>query len=116
MAPSRTRPNRPVPRIRPLLLPASWALVMGVLTLPVAFSQPGVGFDSSWLAGLNMGFERHLPWGTGLAWTYGPYGFADFTAFYYRDAWEIPPLVTLLVHAPFFVTLAAFIQSVVGSR
>ena len=103
-------------RIRPLLVPASWALVMGVLTLPAAFSLPGVGLDQSWLAGLNMGFERHLHWGTGLAWTYGPYGFADFTSFYYRDTWEIALLVTMLVHAAFFVSLAAFIRSVGGSR
>jgi len=103
-----------VTRVRPILLPASWALVMGVLTLPAAYALPGVGLDPSWLAGLNMGFERHLAWGTGLVWTYGPFGFTDFNAFYYADAWEIALGVTLLVHAAFFVTVAAFIQTVGG--
>lgn len=103
-------------RIRPFLLPAAWALVVGVLTLPAAFTVPEAGLDPSWLAGLNMAFERHLHFGTGVVWTYGPYGFTDFNAFYYTNTWTIGLLVTLLAHAAFFVTVAAFINSVGGSR
>ena len=117
MAPSCPRPHRELTApLRRLLFPAAWALALGIVTLPAAFSVPGVGLDPSWLAGVNMAFEQHLHWGLGVIWTYGPYGFTDSNAFYYFNTWAIGLTVTLLVHAVFFATVATFINGIGGSR
>jgi hypothetical protein len=91
--------------------PALWGLLLALLTIPPALTRPGVGLDFSWLAGLNLAFTHHLAWGNGLVWTYGPFGFTDFTAFYDASPWVIALAVTLLVHAAFFIILVGYLRT-----
>jgi hypothetical protein len=52
-----------------------FGLLVAVLTWPVSMAPAGPGLDASWNAGLAMGFEQGLHFGTELVFTYGPLGF-----------------------------------------
>ena len=49
-----------------------------------AWARVAPGLDPSWQAGLAEGFERHLQWGPGIIFTFGPYGLVDTVLPFYR--------------------------------
>jgi hypothetical protein len=50
-------------------------LVVALLGWQIGMRPPGVGLDPSWNAGLAMGVDQGLHWGTEVVFTYGPLGF-----------------------------------------
>lgn len=57
--------------------PASWlvGLMVAVVGWQPGFVLPFAGIDASWWAGLYMGLENDLQWGSEIVFTYGPLGF-----------------------------------------
>ena len=64
---------------------AAVSLVATVLSWRTsAWAKVAPGLDPSWQAGLAEGFERHLQWGPGIIFTFGPYGLVDTVLPFYR--------------------------------
>ena len=55
------------------------------------------GLDPSWQAGIALAFTRHIQWGPGLDFTYGPYGFAGFVEPFARSTALIAMLYVFVV-------------------
>ena len=74
--------------------PGWWAGAPGVAAVSLAatvlswrtsaWAKVAPGLDPSWQAGLAEGFERHLQWGPGIIFTFGPYGLVDTVLPFYR--------------------------------
>ncbi len=65
---------RSLDRVRGLLTAAS-AVAILVLCWPIETVAPSIGLDPSWVAALQVAAQRHMHFGSELAYTYGPLGF-----------------------------------------
>lgn len=64
----------------PLHRPESWLLLLAIgLAAPVSHPLPGPGLDPGWITGLNIARLHRLQFGSGIEFTYGPWGFLDYT-------------------------------------
>ncbi len=70
------RPGAPG-RIIERLWPFAAALVLAVVTWPVASVAPTTGLDPSWRIGLALAFRDRLAWGDDIVFSYGPLGFLE---------------------------------------
>lgn len=61
-------------RVRGLLTGVSAAAIL-VLAWPIVTVTPQIGLDPSWVAALHVAAQRHMHFGSELAYTYGPLGF-----------------------------------------
>ena len=69
-------------RIRGLLSVAIAAFLL-ILNWPVETVVPGIGLDASWVAALHVAAQRHLHFGSELAYTFGPLGFLGLPGPYF---------------------------------
>lgn len=65
-----------LPRSR-LLHPLVVGGTLAVLCLPLASTLPEAGLDPSWQIGLSLGASRSVTAGSGILFTYGPFGFVS---------------------------------------
>jgi hypothetical protein len=75
--------NRMANRIRRLrssnyVLDGAIGVVFGVLTWPAASTPASTGVDPSWIVGLHIAARERLPFGSDIAFTFGPLGFLGF--------------------------------------
>jgi hypothetical protein len=63
-----------VDRVRSLIT-VTFAVVILVLSWPITSAAPGTGLDASWVAALHVAAQRHLHFGSQLAYSFGPLGF-----------------------------------------
>lgn len=57
--------------------------IISVLAWPIGIRGAEIGVDASWIAGLHLAARDHLPFGTGVVFTYGPLGFLGFPQPYF---------------------------------
>lgn len=69
-----------------------------------------VGLDPSWEAGLALARLRGLSWGPELAFTYGPLGFLQTTAYYSFDQSLLATVYQLIIVAALFLGIAAALR------
>lgn len=61
-------------RVRALITWVSAATIL-LLCWPIETVTPQIGLDPSWVAALHVAAQRHMHFGSELAYTYGPLGF-----------------------------------------
>jgi hypothetical protein len=87
------------------LWPLGAALVIAVLTWPVASVTPGTGLDPSWRIGLAMAFRDRMSWGDDLVFSYGPLGFLENPVNVSVPGLALALLWTFLVQAVLALTI-----------
>lgn len=99
------------------------ASVLAVFIIaPQASVDAGVGLDPSWEAVVALAPGRHIAWGPGLVFTYGPLGYLQTTAYYSFDQSVLATIYQFLVVAALFVGIASVLgryytpmQSIIGA-
>ncbi len=104
--------ERRLPVSRATLGLAAWALLMFLLTVPNPIDGPPGWLDGSWQVGLDMASRQHLPMGSRLFFTYGPYGFLDFNVPYFAQQWLRAVGTDLAIHGGFLIALAILLRRV----
>lgn len=87
-------PKRPHPAVTVLV-----STVALFLMWPIASLAPVNSLDASWQAGLHMAAKRGIPFGTEIAFTYGPLGFLNVPQAYFTSTGTAAVLYTLAVNA-----------------
>ena len=72
---SGPRPPRLVRAAKVAAEPAVVAAILTLFGLPLSPVTPQAGLDNSFFVGLSLAITHHIPFGTGLVFTYGPLGF-----------------------------------------
>jgi hypothetical protein len=91
---------------------AAWVVAVAVVTAPDPI--PGVPnwLDGSWTVGLDMASRQHLPMGSRLFFTYGPYGFLDSAIPYFGERWLMAMPATALMHLALVASIAVLLRMV----
>jgi len=72
--------------------------VLAALTWPIASPLPSTGPDASWVAGLYMGLDQGLRFGTQFVFAYGPLGFLEQPVLYDTGLWVIAILYRAAIY------------------
>ncbi|WP_293327884.1 hypothetical protein [Mycobacterium sp.] len=94
---------------------ARWQLAIAaaatvLIVAPQSSADAGVGIDPSWEAVVAMAPSRHIAWGPGLVFTYGPLGYLQTTAYYSFGQSVLATIYQFAIVAALFLGLTAALR------
>lgn len=89
-------------------------LVISILTWFVAIAEPSTGLDQGWIAGMYMGAQNGMSFGSDFVFTYGPLGFLNFATDWYVGLANLAYLWLALLHVVFACLLVGALRRSLG--
>jgi len=86
------------------------AVVAALVIAPQASVEAGTGLDPSWEAVVALARIQHIAWGPQLAFTYGPLGYLQTTAYYTYDQSVLATIYQFSVVGALFLGIAAALR------
>ena len=85
-------------------------MIAALIFWPHASTDAVIGLDPSWEAGLALARIHDLAWGRQIAFTYGPFGFLQNSAYYSFDQSLLATIYQVTVVAALFLGIAATLR------
>lgn len=112
----RTRIPSQIERLRSTVYAFDGAIgaAIGLLTWPAASTAASTDIDSSWVVGLHMAAHERLPFGSDIAFTFGPLGFLGFPQPYLGWTSVLALIFVGVVHIATCATLFHLARQAIG--
>jgi hypothetical protein len=79
--------------------------IVALTTWPIPRLTPSISIDGSWAAGLHQAAHNGIAHGTGIDFTYGPFGFLDVPRLFYAETAIAAVLYATAVHVALIAVL-----------